>query len=175
MGDRAACGAAGRHAGGPRHVRVRACRAPAWGGLEPGRAVRVRRSDADPRLVGGGHGRRGRRVHRSPPDHLAHAAARGRADWLRALRPARSHQGPPQAVMVEYGDADPNGLASMIGGLIEANLAADPSRGRLLSPQAVGGIEARDADVGWTGWPSPSNVLVSNGLNGRPAVVGRAG
>ncbi len=75
---------------------------------------------------------------------------------------------------VEYGDADPNGLASMIGGLIEANLAADPSRGRLLSPQAVVGIEARDADVACTVRLSPSNVLVSNGLNGRPAVVVRA-
>ena len=75
---------------------------------------------------------------------------------------------------VQYGDADPNGLASMIGGLIEANLAADPSRRRLLSPQAVIGIEARDADVACTVRLSPSGVLVSNGLNGTPSVVVRA-
>jgi hypothetical protein len=77
-------------------------------------------------------------------------------------------------VRVEYTDAEPNGLAAMIGGLIEANVAAHPDRARLLRPPALVGIEARDAEVACTVRLSPDGVTVANGLTGRPAVVVRA-
>lgn len=75
---------------------------------------------------------------------------------------------------VEYPDPEPNGLASMIGGLIEANVASNPERARLLGPPAVVGIEARDAEVACTVRLSPMRVTVANGLIGRPRVVVRA-
>ena len=75
---------------------------------------------------------------------------------------------------VEYVDAEPNGLATMIGGLIEANVDANPGRARLLGPPAVVGIVARDAEVACTVRLSPDRVTVANGLTGRPAVVVRA-
>jgi hypothetical protein len=77
-------------------------------------------------------------------------------------------------VKVEYVDAEPNGLATMIGGLIEANMDANPGRARLLGPPAVVGIVARDAEVACTVRLSPVRVTVANGLTGRPAVVVRA-
>jgi hypothetical protein len=77
-------------------------------------------------------------------------------------------------VKVEYVDAEPNGLATMIGGLIEANVDANPGRARLLGPPAVVGIVARDAEVACTVRLSPDRVTVANGLTGRPAVVVRA-
>jgi hypothetical protein len=74
-------------------------------------------------------------------------------------------------VRVVYTDAEPNGLASMIGGLIEANMAAHPDRARLLRPPAMVGIVARDAEVACTVGLSTDRVTVINGLAGRPAVV----
>ena len=47
---------------------------------------------------------------------------------------------------VSYADAEPSGLAEMLGGLVEQNLAAHPSRRRLLRPALVV-IEAHDAQV----------------------------
>ena len=74
---------------------------------------------------------------------------------------------------VDYPDAEPNGLATMIGGLIEANVEANRGRARLLTPPAVVGIVARDAEVGCTVRLSPAGVTVTNGLVGHPAVVVR--
>jgi hypothetical protein len=74
---------------------------------------------------------------------------------------------------VEYIDAEPNGLAAMIGGLIEANLAQHPEREALLRPALVG-IEAADADVALTLRLAPGRVHVANGIVGRPQVVVRA-
>lgn len=48
---------------------------------------------------------------------------------------------------VRYVDGEPNGLAAMVGGLIEANLNDDPRRARLLRPATVD-LVAIDADVG---------------------------
>lgn len=73
---------------------------------------------------------------------------------------------------VEYGDAEPNGLAAMIGGLIEANLAQHPEREGLLRPALVG-IEASDAEVALTLRLAPGRVHVANGIVGRPQVVVR--
>lgn len=74
---------------------------------------------------------------------------------------------------VEYADPEPNGLAAMIGGLIEANLRAHPERSSLLRP-AVIGIVAADAEVACTVRLGPGRVSVANGLGGSPAVIVRA-
>jgi hypothetical protein len=70
-----------------------------------------------------------------------------------------------------YPDVEPNGLAAMVGGLIEANIAANPERARLLHPPATVGFVARDAEVACTVKLSPARVTVANGLSDRPAVV----
>jgi hypothetical protein len=75
---------------------------------------------------------------------------------------------------VQYLDEEPNGLAAMIGGLIEANLAAHPERERLLRPRAAIGIVAADAGVALTLRLAPGRVSVGNGLSGKPQVVIRA-
>jgi hypothetical protein len=74
---------------------------------------------------------------------------------------------------VEFVDAEPNGIASMIGGLIEANLANDPERTSLLKT-AIVGIVAEDAHVALTLRISPGKVTVSNGLAPRVDVMVRA-
>jgi hypothetical protein len=71
------------------------------------------------------------------------------------------------AANVEYTDSEPNGLAEMIGGLIEGNLAAHPEREKLLKP-AVIAITAPDAEVSITLQIAPGRVAVSNGVTGRP-------
>jgi hypothetical protein len=71
------------------------------------------------------------------------------------------------AAKVEYTDADPNGLAEMIGGLIEGNLAVHPERQTLLKP-AVIAITAPDAEVSITLQIAPGRVAVSNGVRGKP-------
>ncbi len=71
---------------------------------------------------------------------------------------------------VEYADPEPNGLAAMIGGLIQGNLAAHPQRSSLLKP-AVVGLIAVDAHVGVTLDLAPERVRVANGLSGRADVL----
>jgi hypothetical protein len=71
---------------------------------------------------------------------------------------------------VEYLDAEPSGLATMMGGLIEGNLAAHPERSTLLKPALVG-IVATDAGVAITLRLAPGRVTVADGLLGRPQVV----
>jgi hypothetical protein len=73
-------------------------------------------------------------------------------------------------VPVEYLDAEPSGLAAMMGGLIEGNLAAHPERAALLRPALVG-IVATDAGVAITLRLAPRRVTVADGLLGRPQVV----
>lgn len=64
--------------------------------------------------------------------------------------------------MVEYADAEPNGLAAMLGGLIEANLQQHPEREPLLKP-AIIEITAPDAEVSVTILIRPGRVRVRNG------------
>jgi hypothetical protein len=71
---------------------------------------------------------------------------------------------------VQFVAADPSGLATLIGGLIEANLAAHPERTSLLRP-AVVGLVAIDAGVAITLRIAPKGVTVVDGLAGRPQVV----
>ena len=63
---------------------------------------------------------------------------------------------------VEYADEEPNGLATMLGGLIEANLEQHPERRALLKP-AVIGINSPDAEVTVTIAIAPGRVRVRNG------------
>jgi hypothetical protein len=74
---------------------------------------------------------------------------------------------------VEYTDAEPNGLAAMLGGLIEANLQQHPERAALLKP-AVVGITAPDVDVAITITMAPGRVALANGIHGRPHLLVRA-
>ena len=67
------------------------------------------------------------------------------------------------SVPVTFADAEPNGLASMLGGLIEANLAAHPDREPLLSKPATYTITAPDAGVSVSIRLSPDGVTVRNG------------
>lgn len=73
---------------------------------------------------------------------------------------------------VEYLDREPNGLAAMIGGLIEGNLAAHPERASLLKPSVVG-LVAVDAHVAVTLRLAPGRVTVASGLVGPADVVVR--
>lgn len=66
---------------------------------------------------------------------------------------------------VTYADDEPNGLASMIGGLIEANLHSNPGRVELLRP-AVVAFTATDAEASAWLRIARSGVVV---VNGRPA------
>jgi hypothetical protein len=74
------------------------------------------------------------------------------------------------SVRVEYLDEEPNGLAAMIGGLIEGNLSQHPEREALLRPAHVG-IVAVDAGVALTLRLAPGRVTVANGLARRSQVV----
>ncbi|HEY3210935.1 MAG TPA: hypothetical protein VGL18_14315 [Actinomycetota bacterium] len=74
-------------------------------------------------------------------------------------------------VTVEYPDPVPNGLASMLGGLLEGNLSAHPDRERLLSSVATYGIRAPDVGVEISIRLAPGKVTVRNGIVGKPEVV----
>jgi hypothetical protein len=65
-------------------------------------------------------------------------------------------------VSVEYSDPEPNGLAEMLGGLIQANREQHPERASLLKP-AVIAITAPDAGVSVTIAIRPGEVRVRNG------------
>lgn len=69
---------------------------------------------------------------------------------------------PPSAATVSFADADPNGLADLVGRLIAANLERDPGRHRVLRP-AIVELSASDADIQATIHLSPAGVSVSNG------------
>jgi hypothetical protein len=65
-------------------------------------------------------------------------------------------------VKVEFSDPEPNGLAAMIGALIEANLARHPQRVALLKP-AVIDLTAPDAGVSVSIEITPGLVSIGNG------------
>jgi hypothetical protein len=70
-------------------------------------------------------------------------------------------------VSVVFGDAEPNGLASMLGTLVEQNLIRDPARLQLLRP-AVVTVTATDADVGVTLRIGHGGLQVVNGTDPHP-------
>lgn len=65
---------------------------------------------------------------------------------------------------VAYLDAEPNGLAAMVGGLIEANLKNHPDRTQLLR-RAVIDLVALDADVAVSLAIDRREVRVANGIS----------
>ncbi|MGH2573875.1 MAG: hypothetical protein ACRDGU_10440 [Actinomycetota bacterium] len=65
---------------------------------------------------------------------------------------------------LSYLDAEPNGLAAMLGGLIEANLAAHPERTKHLGRPATISVFARDVDVGVSVRLLPGEVMIRNGV-----------
>jgi hypothetical protein len=65
-------------------------------------------------------------------------------------------------VTVRFADAEPNGLADLVGRLIEANLERRPDSRNLLRP-AVVELSASDADVRATVALSGGAVEISNG------------
>jgi hypothetical protein len=64
--------------------------------------------------------------------------------------------------VVRLVDERPNGLARLLAGLFDSNLARDPRRSRLLGPVAVE-IEATDAGVAATVKMGAGVVEISNG------------
>ena len=74
------------------------------------------------------------------------------------------------AVKVEFPDPEPNGLASMLGGLIEGNLEAHPDREALLAKPATYSITAPDVDVSVSIRLAPGAVTVRNGVVGTPQI-----
>ena len=74
------------------------------------------------------------------------------------------------AIAVTYADAEPNGLASMLGRLIEQNLARDPRRRGLLRPATVA-LTATDAEVAVTLRVKRDRVEVANGVDARAHLV----
>ncbi len=67
-------------------------------------------------------------------------------------------------MIVEQLEPEPSGLASMVGDLIEQNLARDPARKRLLR-RALVAIEATDAGVGISVSMDPEHVAVGGRLS----------
>ena len=72
---------------------------------------------------------------------------------------------------VRYWDPEPNGLAAMLGGLIQGNLDAHPDRAALLSSRATFAIVAPDVDVAVSIRLQDGSVTVRNGVVGRPDIV----
>jgi len=75
-------------------------------------------------------------------------------------------------VPVVFEDREPNGLAAMLGGIIEGNLRQHPEREALVTEgkPATFTIAAADVDVAVSIRLSPSGVQVRNGTVGRPDV-----
>jgi hypothetical protein len=71
---------------------------------------------------------------------------------------------------VRFIDHEPNGLAAMLGALIQANLTVHPDRARYLAPPAVFSIHAPDAEVGVSIRLSTGRVVIRNGVVGRAHV-----
>jgi len=75
------------------------------------------------------------------------------------------------AVTVAYLDEEPNGLAAMLGGVIDGNLAAHPEREALLADRATYAIVAQDVDVAVSIRLGGGAVKVRNGVVGRPDLL----
>jgi hypothetical protein len=67
-------------------------------------------------------------------------------------------------VPVHYLDPEPEGLVSMIGGIIQANLEQRPERAGLLSPPAVVSIRVPDVPAEVSIRLTPEEVQVRSGM-----------
>lgn len=78
---------------------------------------------------------------------------------------------PEERTIVTFTDAEPSGLADLVGRLIEANLAAHPERKRLLRPATIE-LRATDAGVAASVALAPGSVTLRRaGAGGRPDLV----
>lgn len=68
---------------------------------------------------------------------------------------------------VRYADAEPNGLAELVGGLIAGNLAAHPARAALLRRARIR-LTGRDAGVTIALAVEDGSVTIANGPGPRP-------
>jgi hypothetical protein len=76
---------------------------------------------------------------------------------------------------VEYSDSEPSAFASMLGGLIEANVAASPAKRKDFNELAARvGFWVTDIDEGVTLDFQQGSVVVSNGLKPKRDVTIRA-
>ena len=69
---------------------------------------------------------------------------------------------PSASPIVTFADPEPNGLADLLGRLLEANLATHPGRRRLLGRSVVE-LMATDADVSASVRLSPGGAEIANG------------
>jgi hypothetical protein len=76
---------------------------------------------------------------------------------------------------VNYRDPQPNGMAMMLGGIIEANLRAHPDREALLAKRATYSISAPDVGAAASIRLARGDVTVRNGLVGKPNIRIEAG
>jgi hypothetical protein len=81
------------------------------------------------------------------------------------------------SVPVIYENQEPNGLAAMLGGIIEGNLSAHPEREGLVTEgkPATFSVSAPDVEVAASIRFSPAGVQVRNGVVGTPDVRIEAG
>jgi hypothetical protein len=89
-----------------------------------------------------------------------------------ARRKVKSH---PDAALVEYADKEPSAFASMLGGLIEANVKSRPEKqSDFASLVAKVGIWVTDIDEGVTLDFKGGRLIVHNGLKPRRTITIRA-
>jgi outer membrane receptor protein involved in Fe transport len=74
---------------------------------------------------------------------------------------------------IRYVDAEPNGLAAMLGGVIEGNVAAHPAAEALLSRSGFTtySISTSDIDVGVSIRVGQGSVTIRNGAVSRPQIA----
>ena len=71
---------------------------------------------------------------------------------------------------VRYADAEPSPLASMLGGIIQSNLASRPELEKLLERPVTYGLIVTDAEVAVSLRVRPGEVTVRDGVVGRPHI-----
>jgi hypothetical protein len=77
----------------------------------------------------------------------------------------------PASPTVRYLDLEPNGIAALLGALLEANLIEHPELRRFLSPPAAYVVEASDVGVAATIRVAPEGIRIQNGRITDPDVA----
>lgn len=82
-----------------------------------------------------------------------------------------SERADPVSPVVRFLDPEPNGIAALLGALLEANVAAHPERRRYLSPPATYVVEASDVSVAATIRIAREGIRIQNGRMPEPDVA----